>query len=257
VRAPGFISGWLVALIGAVLAASPSLAENNAPRPPRPFQEKGGEPTPWEGPFLGITPQQRTEEIEKWAREHEQTVLERCSFVRFFYPADAKEFAVFARYSLLVLTVQAQKPEELPLKRVYLRTPEREIALLKLSSWRTNVDQKLLGYRGCGPYRENGFYLYPFSAIMRVGQIQADFTHRLSHPVLDLPAYQIPDWLKGIQSPDPEPDAWPDPKALDLFIKRNTPGWPPINTVPEVAVPKPQAGEPKAPSAGLRDLFRK
>ena len=244
----------LLALIGMVFAASSSLAENN---PPRPFQEKGAEPIPL--PFTVVTPQQRTDEIETWAKEHEQSegeFLEQFSYLRFFWPDGVKEFTALARYSLLVLTVETQKSEDLPLKRVYLRTQDREIPLSKISSWRMNVDQKLIAYKRYGPYREDGFYLFPFSAILRIGQIQADFAaDRSNYPVLDFPAYRVPGWLRNIQSPDPVPNALPDPVALERFIRRNTAGFPATDPLPAAAVPKPQGSEPKAPGA-LRELFK-
>jgi hypothetical protein len=174
------------------------------------------------------------------------------------------------RYSLLILSIESQKPEELPLKRVYLRTPEREIPLLKLGTWRWNLDQKLIAYKRYGPVREDGFYLYPTAAMLRPGQFQVDLaTRRMAYPVLDFPAPATPAWLRKLQITDP--DGPPDPKALERFLRKNTADWPPAAPAPEAALPKPQAGEskpqvgeptpqagePKAPSAGLRDLFKK
>jgi hypothetical protein len=252
------------ALVVIILAVSvlPSLAENT-PRPRRPFQEEGAEAIPLR--WTVITPKQRTEEIEKWAREHEQTeggLLERFSYCRIIWPEPA-ELAAMARYSLLILSIETQKPEELPVKRVYLRTPEREIPLIKLGTWRWNLDQKLIAYKRYGPVREDGFYLYPTAAMLRPGQFQVDLpVGRMAYPVLDFPAPATPDWLRKLQITDP--DGPPDPKALERFLKKHTADWPRVEPAPEAAVPKPQAGEPKpqagepkAPSAGLKELFRK
>ena len=260
------------AFVVIILAASvvPSFAENT-PRPRRPFQEEGAEAIPLR--WVVITPKQRTEEIEKWAREHEQTeggLLEQFSYCRIIWPENPAELAAMARYSLLILSIETQKPEELPVKRVYLRTPEREIPLIKLGTWRWNLDQKLIAYKRYGPVREDGFYLYPTAAMLRPGQFQVDLAaRRMAYPVLDFPAPATPPWLRKLQITDP--DGPPDPKALERFLKKNTADWPPVETMPEAALPKPQAGEPKpqaggpkpqagepkAPSAGLKELFRK
>jgi hypothetical protein len=218
----------ILALIVAFAAASAAGAQDNQRRPdqPPPFKEKGGDPIPL--PATVVTPQQRTEEIEKWAREHQQPEQpQQFSYVRFFWPADAKELAALAGYSLMVLTVQTHKSEELPLSRVYLRTATQLTPLLKIASWRMDVDPRLLAYTRYGPYREDGFYLFPFSAIVRSGQIQADFAmNRTAYPVLDFPAYEAPGWLSNVQSPDAAPGARPDPAALARIIRRSTAGFP-------------------------------
>jgi hypothetical protein len=81
-----------------------------------------------------------------------------------------------------------QSADELPVKRVYLRMPDREIPILKLASWRRNVDQTLVTYKMYGPYREDGFYLFPYSAYLRIAQIQMDFANRSGLPVLEFPS---------------------------------------------------------------------
>jgi hypothetical protein len=100
--------------------------------------------------------------------------------------------------------------------------------------------------------------LFPFSALLRTGQFQADFAaNRSSLPVLELPALGVlPDWLRNSQSPDPLPNAQPDPKALERFIKRNTSGFPVLDLSPAASVPKPQGDEPKTPGS-LKELFKK
>jgi len=98
----------LVALAGILLAgsASSSLAENT-PRQRRPFQEEGAEAIPLR--WTVITPKQRTEEIEKWAREHEQTegeLLEQFSYCRIIWPDNPAELAAMGRHSLLILSMR-------------------------------------------------------------------------------------------------------------------------------------------------------
>ena len=156
-----------------------------------------------------------------------------------------------------------QSVQELPLKRVYLRMPDREISLLKIASWRRDVDQTPT-YKMYGPYREDGFYLFPLSAYLRVAQLQADLTaNRSGLPLLEFPYPNGPDWLKTMQNPDALPNALPNLRALQQFIKRETSGFPiptSLPSIPEARRPAPaavpQPDEPTKP-ASLKDLFKK
>jgi hypothetical protein len=262
----------LCALISMVVVVSPSLAQNiplNPPELPKssPFQEKGsgfGKPLPgaW-------TPQRQAEQIEAKAKQHEEYYgypreLERSYYFVVWDPVDAAEFSAMARYSLMLLSVLTQKSEELPLKRVYLRTVDREIPLVKISSWRATVEQSLLTHKMFGPYREDGFYLFPTAAYLRVGQIRADFAlSRSGLPIIEFPTESVPAWLKELQNSDPEPNALPSLKMLQAFIKRKTSGFPIPDSLPFAAyakepIPKslPQAPASKKPSS-LGDLFKK
>src|SRR6516165_4654447 len=149
---------------GVLLMVSASLAQNIPARqsnPPTPFQEKA--PSAYRGEGGVTTPRSQTLGIESKARKrHEQfngAPLERNSFAAFIDADDVAEFSALGRYSVVVLTVVTQKSEELFLKRLYVRTLEQEIPLLKLSTRRIDVDQGLLTYGMFGPYREDGLYL--------------------------------------------------------------------------------------------------
>jgi hypothetical protein len=92
-----------------------------------------------------------------------------------------------------IRSVVTQSAEELPLKRVYLRMPDREVPILKIASWRRDVDQTLVTYKMYGPYREDGFYLFPLGAYLRIAQLQVDLAaHRIALPVLELPSQGVP-----------------------------------------------------------------
>jgi hypothetical protein len=143
--------------------------------------------------------------------------------------------------------------------------PDREIPVLKIASWRRDVDQALATYKMYGPNREDGFYLFPLTAYLRVAQLQADLAaNRLSLPVLELPTQSGPPWLRTMQNPDPLPGALPSLRALQKFIKECTSGFPIPTSLPQV-VPEarrptpelsPQSDETKKP-ATLKDLFKK
>jgi hypothetical protein len=215
-----------------------------------------------------VTPQGLTDDLEAWAKGREakqRGPLERETYFRIVQPHDRAEFEVLGRYGVLVLTVVTQSAEELPLKRVYLRMPDREVPILKIASWRRNIDQTLVTYKMYGPYREDGFYLFPLGAYFRVAQLQADFaTHRSGLPMLELPYEHGPDWLKTMQNPDPPPGALPNLRALQNLIRRETSGFPIPTSLPQVApeARKPVAEAPSQPDearkpAALKDLFKR
>ena len=175
------------------------------------------------------------------------------------------EFEALGRYGLLILTLVTQSAEELPIKRVYLRMRDREIPLLKIGSWRRDVDQTLVTYKMYGPYREDGFYLFPFSAYLRVAQLQVDLAaNRSGLPVLEMPMQDVTGWLRTMQNPDPLPGTLPNLRALQNLIKRNTSGFPIPTSLPQVAPesrrpaaePSPQSEDARKPTA-IKDLFKK
>jgi hypothetical protein len=192
----------LFALAATVTMASPVLAQNNPlgqlpGTPPRPFQEKGY--APHTVPPGLETPQTVSNKLERYAKDWQSKQVlpvERITVYTIWDPSNRAEFEALAHYSLLLLTVVTQSAEELPLKRVYLRMPDREIALLKIGSWRREVDQALVTYKMYGPYREDGFYLFPTVAQIRIAQIQVDFAaNRSGLPVLELPTQDVPELL--------------------------------------------------------------
>jgi hypothetical protein len=262
--------GVLVLLVSALAVASSSIAQNNPQatspgNPPSPFQEKGGGFGKSQGEGLW-TPQSHTQYIEVRAKEREDAngyPAERT--YRFVvWDPDRAEFSAMAGYSLLLLSVLTQKEEELPLQRVYLRLPDREIPLVKISSWRVNVDQGLITFQMYGPYREDGFYLFPSAMQLRTAQIQADFAaNRSGFPVLEFPTQEIPGWLKRFESSASEPAALPTLKVLQRFIKNRTSGFPIPDSMPLLSEAKRPIPEslPQAAAAprksSLKGLFKK
>jgi len=251
--------------------ASPALAQNNrvSPKPntpSTPFQEKSFAPIP---KGYGVeTPQSRTDELEGWAKEREAKQarpIERQTQYRILQPRDRAEFEALGRYALLLLTVVTQSADELPLKRVYLRFPERESPLLKLASWPREVDQTLVTYKMYGPYREDSLYLFPLSAYFRTAQVQLDLAaNRSGLPLFEMPYPHGPDWLKALQNPDPLPGALPNITALQNLMKAKTSGFPIPSSLPAPVIEaKRPAPEPSAqPDAArkptsLKDLFKK
>jgi hypothetical protein len=119
----------------------------------------------------------------------------------------------------MLLTVISQKSEELPLKRVYVQAGGSETPLQRLSTWRSNVDSKLLAYERYGRYREDGFYLLPVGPMTREGMVIADFAaDKVSLNVIKLPSEPV--LQRKFPQPDPAPDAKPEARALRDLIQR-------------------------------------
>jgi hypothetical protein len=245
---------WVLGLVALALTgtmASGVLAQNNplsqVPRnPPRSFQENA--PGARILPPGVVTPQTRIDQFETSARDlqaKQGQPIERSHSCQIL-GTDAAEFDALAHYSILILTVVTQATEELPLKRVYLRMPDREIPLLKIASWRMDVAPTLVTYKMFGPYREDGFYLFPVSAILRVAQLQIDLAaNRSGLPLLEFPFQLGPNFLTTMQNPDPLPGALPNVKALQAFIKKRTSGYPIPTFLPQLPEAVPQPNEAK------------
>jgi hypothetical protein len=74
----------------------------------------------------------------------------------FFFPADAKEFTAPAKYSLFMVVVWTPKPEELPVKRLYVRVNGQDTALAKIGGARGEQDKNSLAAQISDPTSKRG-----------------------------------------------------------------------------------------------------
>ena len=182
-----------------------------------------------------VTPERVTQQIEEWAKQRQESggPSARVAHVWIFYAGGPNEFAALGRYSVLLLTVVTQRSEELPLKRVYIRTNDRDVPVQKLSSWRGDVDSALLTHKIYGPYHETGFYLLPTGMTMRDGQLLADFAaNRTGMPILQLPNKGTPDQVRRFPNLDPAPRAKPELRVLQALLEKRTAGFPIPKSLP-------------------------
>lgn len=142
------------------------------------------------------------------------------------------EFEALARHAVFLFAIWTQKPEELPVKRIYIRADGQELAVDKVSSWKTPVDGGSLTARIYGPNREDGFYLVPGGAMLRKGQIVLDLANRTGWAMLELPSNVATNDALRFPNPNPEPNAKPDLRALQAFIQRKFPGFPVPQSLP-------------------------
>jgi hypothetical protein len=187
------------------------------------------------GVTVATTPERVIADLEGFAKRRQEEVgtpAPRGYSFRIGLPDSAAEFAALGGYAPMLLTVLSQKPEELPVKRVYIQSGGQEAVLQELSSWLSDVDSKLLAFKIYGPYREDGFYLVPIGPLAREGVVLADFAPTgisFAPTVVVVRLVQLPSnsvVQRAYAKPDPAPGAKPDPRALKAIIGRKFPGFP-------------------------------
>jgi hypothetical protein len=152
---------------------------------------------------------------------------------RFYRAGNPTEYEALGRYAVILISVLTQKPEELPVKSLYIRTAAGDVPLRKVSSWRSELDGESLVAKMFGRHREDGFYLLPTSVLYRDGQVMIDLTAgRTAAAILQLPSKAAQVGADKLPKTDPAPNARPNLKVLQTFIARNFPGFPLPKAVP-------------------------
>jgi len=122
-------NAFIVGLLALLLAAVPAHA----------FNTRAGSDI--EGPRGEITPELVKSEAEARAQKLQDSLPR--GFM--FYgrpPRDQKEFTALAKYMVYLFTVWTQKPQELPIKRIFIRaTRGEEIPVPNVLSWRMPIEQ--------------------------------------------------------------------------------------------------------------------
>ena len=204
-----------LALIGFLFAAVPAHA----------FNTKAGYDQ--EGAPGAITPERIKSEAEEAAQKLQDSRPRRYYFYS-TYARNATEFAALAKYTVYLFMVWTQKAEELPIKRIFIRAPRgQEIPALNVMSWRMPVEQGSATAKRFGPYRQDGFFLFPTGALLRDGQIIMDLTTGASEWVMvDLPSAVAAKRQGIFSNPDAAQGAKPNLKTLQDFVRREYPGFP-------------------------------
>lgn len=159
-----------------------------------------------------------------------------CRKFYFFFAGNQTEFSALAKNVVFLLSVWTKKPEELPVKRFYVRAGGQDTTLSRIAGTRSEADGKSVAAQVCGPHREDAIYLVPTGAMLREGVMMVDFAaNRTGYNLLKLPsrvALDHADKNAMFKSSDPSPDARPDLKALRAFVERKLPGYPSPTTSP-------------------------
>jgi hypothetical protein len=209
-----------VILIGSLASFGSALAETKAP------DAKGPKDVPISGEF---TPARINADKESDARKQQAKGPQRRgrSFYFVWRRMTPEEFEALGRNIVFLIAVWTQKAEELPVKRVFLRTDGNETPIYKVSSWTTPVDANSLAAKIFGTNREDGFYLVPGGAMLRNGQISMDLNaERTNWILVELPSTVAAREPKHFPNLDPVAEAKPNLQALQAFVRRRFPGFP-------------------------------
>jgi hypothetical protein len=213
-RISGFGTAIVIAAALLVLAPSATLWAQNAITP-----EKLQAGT--------TTPQTVNEQIRSSAVAQQAlgTAAARIGLYTITWAQDAAELDALAQNAVLMVTVISQTQAELPVKRVYLVTPDgKQTTLRQLNMWRGSIGAKTLAYTQLGKFLQDAFYLIPAAAARRTGEVQIDFAiNRAGFVLVQLPT--IAQDL-GYEPHDPAPGAQVDNAALLGMMKREFPGFP-------------------------------
>lgn len=176
-----------------------------------------------------VSPADIAERLEKSAKETARIVpsAARGSATDFAWPMSPEEYAATAKHVLVLVSVVTQDAAELPLRRVHIRAGGKDVELVRLSHELVGVAKGSRTFSVLGPYREDGFYLAPASAMMADGYLQADFaTRRSDFNLYKLPV-TAPDFIRSDKNPEPLPDSKPDLAAVRAMIMREYKGFKP------------------------------
>jgi len=187
----------------------------------------------------GVVPPERVaEDLERDAKKmlDEGKTTSFCRKFYFFFARNTAEFAALAKNTVFLLSVWMKKPEELPIKRFYVRAGGQDTTAAKIVGTRSEMDSKSVAAQMCGSHREDGIYLVPTGAMLRDGVIKIDFAaNRTGYNLLELPSRVALDRAEKnsmFKSPNPAPNARPDLKGLQAFIGLKLPGYPLPTAVP-------------------------
>jgi hypothetical protein len=174
-----------------------------------------------------ISPERVKSDMEDNARKLQES-WPRANTFYFITARNPREFTALAKYTLFLVVAWTQKVQELPVKRVFIRAPRgEEIPVLKVSTWRTEVDPQSITAKRYGPYREDGFYLIPSGALFREGQLVMDLTAGATElAMLEFPANLTAAERRQMPNPDQASSHKPDLRTLQEVIRREFPGFP-------------------------------
>jgi hypothetical protein len=143
------------------------------------------------------------------------------------FPVDSVEAASLNGFGVVVVTAVAQDSAELPLRRVYLRSADRVIALQPLVILRSAVDSAQIEVRATfGTSRYDALFLVPLAPLQSDGaEIFIDFAiRRNGFRIGAIAAEGLPSGLRGYRAPTKA--AVPPRDAIRALIAREFPGLP-------------------------------
>ncbi len=171
--------------------------------------------------YISASDKRMNERIEQSAVQYEQYApVSRIAFSDFCFGASLDEYAKLNSYGVFMITAQCQEKEEIPFKRVYVKSGGKEYPLQFIFS----KPVKVPGGKTetvFGKYRMNLFYLIPYNYIIMTGEICIDWgTNRVGFPLTKLPEEKPIDYTVHDEMLTPSINRHIDRKFLSLFLKR-------------------------------------
>ena len=149
----------------------------------------------------------------------------RGASVDFTWPSSADEYRDINKHVVVLVAVVSQSRNELPLKRVYIRTKAGDVTLEKLGSEMHAVAKDSLTYVRFGPYREDSFYIAPAHLMAAEGKLLADWAEKRNEFVLYQLPGTTPEFIINDRNRSPVSGIRPNMNALKKIIEREYPGY--------------------------------
>jgi len=158
--------------------------------------------------------------LEESAEEHgDKGAVVRTAHYDLTGPADNQEYIALNKNLVLMITAVTHNKEELPIKRVYLKSSDGEIVLEKFLSKSMSVtDDKVKDVLGA--YREDSFYLLPIYLTDGSRDLLIDWQKGRDGFIMESNLFR--EWECSIDN-DEHPDVQNfklNEKALKKFLKR-------------------------------------
>lgn len=150
-------------------------------------------------------------------------VFPRIAFADVTYPADEEEYAALAGHAILLVTALAWSADELPLKRVYVRSGSDRVALERLAVVLSRQPAERASAGIFGRYRADALYLLPAKLVMRKSQLLVDFArNRNGFGLLSFGGalHEKLAWMRTARSRGEKPSK----EALARILNREFPG---------------------------------
>jgi hypothetical protein len=215
-------------------SGAPTIVESRPPSVESPSPKGGESPPKSVESTPGWSPNQLTKAIEERARKEQASQPGHGFYSIVSHAQDPNEFAALGRNSLMLVTAISQKAEELPLKRLFIRARNQDVALQKVTSWRSHVGAGTRRHEVYGPNREDGYYLIPTGMLLRDGQMLIAYaTDPTGVVIQQLPLAKVTaDSLRRTLPNLDAPSGKPDLEALQAFVARQFPGFPVPKSLP-------------------------
>jgi hypothetical protein len=173
--------------------------------------------------YGAVSPEDMAERREAYAREmmveYPGARVDRIVRIEVAWPADGEDTG---GYAVLLIDAQTHTAEELPIRRVYVRSNDgNETELRRVGAQRFTIPSESLAYTAFGPHQESGFYWAPMDLLTAQGELLVDFAaNRTGFRASQLSMERPPGYNGGVHGS-------PNADALAVLLAREYAGFTP------------------------------